>query len=64
MVKVNIYGQTKLIDEEAAKKDLLEVMKKYNIVSIEAYLGSNITYIKNERGENSAKGEKTKTNNR
>ena len=64
MVKVNIYGQTKLIDEESAKKDLLEVMKKYHINLIEAHLDSNIPYIKNERGENNAQREETKADNR
>jgi len=51
-MKVNIYGKTRLIDEEAAKADLKKVMVKYHISRIEAYLRSDIpTYVKNKRGD-------------
>jgi len=52
-MKVNIYGKTRLIDEESAIEDLKEVMVKYHIVRIEAYLSSNLdpTYIQNKRGD-------------
>jgi len=65
-MKVNIYGKTRLIDEEAAKKDLKEVMVKYHIVRIEAYLSSDLdpTYVQNKRGDNingNEKRKKTKT---